>query len=135
MRDNRNVYTVSQVNSYVKRLLEDDFILRGIYIRGEISNCKYHSTGHIYFSLKDEKGVIAAVMWRSDAAKLKIRLEDGMQVIVCGNVSVYEAGGKYQVYARTIEEAGKGDLAQKFEALKKKLEEMGMFSEEYKKEI
>ena len=135
MKDNRNIYTVSQVNSYVKRLLEDDFILRGIYIRGEISNCKYHTSGHIYFSLKDEKGVIAAVMWRSDAAKLKIRLEDGMQVIVCGNISVYEAGGRYQVYARTIEEAGKGDLAQRFEELKKKLEEMGMFSEEYKKEI
>ncbi len=135
MNSNRKVYSVSQVNAYVKRLFEDDFILRGIYIKGEISNCKYHTSGHIYFSLKDERGVISAVMWRSDAAGLKFRLEDGKQVIVCGNVSIYEAGGKYQVYAKTIEDAGKGDLAAQFEELKKKLEERGMFAPEYKKEI
>lgn len=133
--DRKNVYSVSQVNSYIKRLMDDDFILRGIYIRGELSNCKYHSSGHIYFALKDERGVIQAVMWRSDAANLKFRLEDGKQVIVRGNVSVYEAGGKYQVYAKSIEDAGIGDLAAKFEELKKKLEEMGMFSAEYKKPI
>ncbi len=133
--NNPKVYSVSQVNSYVKRLIEDDFILRGIYIKGELSNVKYHSSGHIYFSLKDERGAIAAVMWRSDAASLKFRLEDGKQVIVHGNVSVYEAGGKYQVYAKSIEDAGIGDLAARFEELKKKLEEMGMFSEEYKQEI
>ena len=105
----RKVYSVSQVNSYVKRLFDDDFILRGIYIKGELSNVKYHSSGHIYFSLKDERGAIAAVMWRSDAASLKFRLEDGKQVIVHGSVSVYEAGGKYQIYAKSIEDAGKGD--------------------------
>ena len=131
----KKVYSVSQVNSYVKRLFDDDFILRGIYIKGELSNVKYHSSGHIYFSLKDERGAIAAVMWRSDAAMLKFRLEDGKQVIVHGNVSVYEAGGKYQIYAKSIEDAGKGDLAAQFEELKKKLSEMGMFSEEYKQEI
>ena len=131
----RKVYSVSQVNSYVKRLFDDDFILRGIYIKGELSNVKYHSSGHIYFSLKDERGAIAAVMWRSDAASLKFRLEDGKQVIVHGSVSVYEAGGKYQIYAKSIEDAGKGDLAARFEELKKKLSEMGMFSEEYKQEI
>lgn len=135
MTNNQKVYSVSQVNSYVKRLLEDDFILRGIYIKGELSGVKYHSSGHIYFSLKDERGVIACVMWRSDAASLKFRLEDGKQVIVHGNISVYEAGGKYQVYAKSVEDAGIGDLAAQFEALKKKLEEMGMFSEEYKQEI
>lgn len=131
----RKVYSVSQVNSYVKRLFDDDFILRGIYIKGELSNVKYHSSGHIYFSLKDERGAIAAVMWRSDAASLKFRLEDGKQVIVHGSVSVYEAGGKYQIYAKSIEDAGKGDLAARFEELKKKLSEMGMFSDEYKQEI
>ena len=131
----KKVYSVSQVNSYVKRLFDDDFILRGIYIKGELSNVKYHSSGHIYFSLKDERGAIAAVMWRSDAAMLKFRLEDGKQVIVHGSVSVYEAGGKYQIYAKSIEDAGKGDLAAQFEELKKKLSEMGMFSEEYKQEI
>lgn len=135
MKDNRRVYTVSQVNSYVKRLFEDDFILRGIYIRGELSNCKYHSSGHIYFSLKDERGVISAVMWRSDAARLRFRLEDGKQVIVHGSLTVYEAGGKYQIIARSVEDAGIGDLAARFEELKKKLEEMGMFAQEYKKQI
>lgn len=135
MKDNRKIYSVSQVNSYVKRLFDDDFILRGIYIRGEISNCKYHSSGHIYFSLKDEKGVIAAVMWRSDAARLTFRLEDGKQVVVHGSIGVYEAGGKYQIYAKSIEDAGKGDLTARFEELKAKLEEMGMFAAEYKQDI
>ena len=135
MNNGRNIYTVKQVNSYIKRLLDDDFILRNIDIQGEVSNCKYHSAGHIYFSLKDASGTIPAVMWRSDAANLKFRLEDGMQIIVHGNVSVYEVGGKYQIYARSAEEAGKGDLAAQFEALKKKLEEMGYFAEEYKKQV
>ena len=135
MNNGRNIYTVKQVNSYIKRLLDDDFILRNIDIQGEVSNCKYHSAGHIYFSLKDASGTIPAVMWRSDAANLKFRLEDGMQIIVHGNVSVYEVGGKYQIYARSAEEAGKGDLAAQFEALKKKLEEMGYFADEYKKTV
>lgn len=135
MKDNRKIYSVSQVNSYVKRLFDDDFILRGIYIRGELSNCKYHSSGHIYFSLKDEKGVIAGVMWRSDAARLTFRLEDGKQVVVHGSIGVYEAGGKYQIYAKSIEDAGKGDLTARFEELKAKLEEMGMFAAEYKQDI
>ncbi len=135
MKNNPNIYTVKQVNLYIKHLFNDDFILNNIYIKGEVSNCKYHSTGHIYFSLKDESGVLAAVMWRSDAAKLRFRLEDGMQVIVHGQISVYEAGGKYQIYARSIEEEGRGDLAKQFEELKNKLSEMGMFSDEYKKTI
>lgn len=134
MRD-KNVYSVSQVNSYVKRLLDDDFILRTIYIRGEISNCKYHSSGHVYFSLKDERCVISAVMWRSDVRNLKFRLENGMQVIVHGRLSVYEQSGQYQIYVSTVEDAGKGDLAVRFEQLKKQLEEMGMFAQEYKKPI
>ncbi len=135
MKNSQNIYTVKQVNLYIKRLFSDDFILNNIYIKGEVSNCKYHSTGHIYFSLKDESGVLAAVMWRSDAVKMKFRLEDGMQVVVHGQVSVYEAGAKYQIYAKSIEEEAKGDLAKQFEELKNKLSEMGMFSEEYKKPI
>ena len=134
MKD-KNVYSVSQVNSYVKRLLDDDFILRNLFIRGEISNCKYHSSGHVYFSLKDESCVISAVMWRSDVRGLKFRLENGMQVIVRGRLSVYPQSGQYQVYVSSVEDAGKGDLAVRFEQLKKQLEEMGMFAEEYKKEI
>ena len=131
----KKVYSVSQVNSYVKRLLDDDFILRNLFIRGETSNCKYHSSGHVYFSLKDENGVISAVMWRSDVRNLKFRLENGMQVIVRGRISVYPQSGQYQVYVSSVEDAGKGDLAVRFEQLKKQLEEMGMFAEEYKKEI
>lgn len=131
----RRVYTVKQVNSYVKRMFEDDFVLRTIYIRGEISNLKYHSSGHIYFSLKDESGVISAVMFASNAAGLKFRLRDGMQVVAGGSVSVYERDGKFQIYVRNIEEEGAGDLYKKYEELKNRLEEMGMFSEMYKKPI
>ena len=135
MNNKTNIYTVRQVNTYIKGLLQDDFILRNIYVRGEVSNCKYHSAGHVYFSLKDESGVIPAVMWKSDVRSLSFRLEDGMQVIVHGSISVYEAGGRYQIYAKEIQEAGVGDLAAKFEELKKKLSEMGYFSEEYKKPV
>lgn len=135
MSSKTNIYTVKQVNSYIKGLLEDDFILRNIFVRGELSNCKYHSTGHVYFSLKDESGVIPGVMWKNDVRALSFRLEDGMQVVVQGNISVYEAGGRYQIYAKGIQEAGKGDLAARFEELKKKLMEMGYFSEEYKKTV
>ncbi|MCF0231705.1 MAG: exodeoxyribonuclease VII large subunit [Enterococcus sp.] len=134
MKDSPKVYRVGQVNSYIKRLFADDFILRNLYIRGEISNCKYHSSGHVYFSLKDASGVISAVMWRSDAANLAFRLEDGKQVIVHGNLSIYEPSGRYQIYVKSVQEEGVGDLAARFEALKKKLGEMGMFAEEYKKQ-
>ena len=116
-------------------MFEEDFVLRSIYIKGEISNCKYHYSGHIYFSLKDESGVISAVMFASNAASLKFRLTDGMQVVVYGNVTVYERDGRYQLYARSIEQDGLGDLYKRFEELKSRLEEMGMFSEMYKKSI
>lgn len=135
MNSKTNIYTVKQVNTYIKGILQDDFILRNIYVRGEVSNCKYHSAGHVYFSLKDESGVIPSVMWKSDVRSLTFRLEDGKQVIVHGSISVYEAGGRYQIYAKEIQEDGQGDLAAKFEELKKKLMEMGYFSEEYKKPV
>lgn len=135
MKENRNVYTVKQVNSYVKRMFEDDFVLRAIYIKGEISNCKYHSSGHIYFSLKDEAGVLSAVMFASNAAGLRFRLENGMQVIAFGSISTYEKSGTYQLYVRSVEQDGTGDLYRQFVELKNRLEEMGMFSEMYKKPI
>lgn len=134
-KDSRNIYSVRQVNSYLKRMFEDDFVLRTIYIKGEISNCKYHSSGHIYFSLKDESGVISAVMFASSAAGLKFRLENGMEVIAGGSISIYEKSGSYQLYVRSVEEDGQGDLYRKFEELKARLSEMGMFSDIYKKPI
>ena len=135
MQANKNIYSVQQINSYIKRLFEDDFILKNVYIKGEISNCKYHYSGHIYFSLKDTSGTIAGVMFASNAASLKFRLEDGMQVVVYGNVSVYERDGRYQIYARRIESEGLGELYQKYEELKTRLEESGMFDPCYKKPI
>lgn len=135
IEDKRNIYTVRQVNSYVKRMFEDDFVLRAIYIKGEISNLKYHSSGHIYFSLKDETGVLSAVMFASNAAHLRFRLENGMQVVASGSVSVYEKSGSYQLYVRNIEQDGIGDLYRQYNELKNRLEEMGMFSEIYKKPV
>ena len=131
----RNVYTVKQVNYYIKRIFEEDGILRNIYITGEISNCKYHHSGHIYFSLKDESGVIPCVMFASNANSLRFRLSDGLKVILYGSISVYEKSGSYQLYVRSAEEAGKGDLYRQFEELKKRLEESGMFAAEYKQPI
>ena len=131
----RNVYTVRQVNAYVKNMFAQDFMLNRIYVKGEVSNCKYHTSGHIYFSLKDESGAIACVMFAGQRAGLSFRMQEGQQVIVLGSVSVYERDGKYQLYAREIILDGAGLLYEKFQALKKELEEMGMFAPEYKKPI
>ncbi|MBO6137753.1 MAG: exodeoxyribonuclease VII large subunit [Lachnospiraceae bacterium] len=128
-------YSVFQVNRYIKGLMEDDLSLRGINVSGELSNVKYHQSGHIYFTLKDERAAIAGVMFASDAAGLEFRLKEGDSVIVRGNISVYERDGKYQIYAKKISHQGAGELYERFEKLKAKLEEMGMFSEEYKREI
>ena len=110
-------------------------MLSRIYVKGEISNCKYHTSGHIYFSLKDESGTIACVMFAGQRSGLSFRLQEGQQVIVLGSVSVYERNGQYQLYAREIMLDGAGALYEKFEALKKELEEMGMFAQEYKQAI
>ena len=131
----RNVYTVKQVNSYIKNMFTQDFMLNRIYVKGEVSNCKYHTSGHIYFSLKDESGTIACVMFAGSRAGLSFRMKEGQQVIVLGSISVYERDGKYQLYAREIVPDGAGLLYEKFEALKKKLAEMGMFAPEYKQPI
>ena len=130
-----NVYTVKQVNAYIRNMFTQDFMLNRIYVKGEVSNCKYHTSGHIYFSLKDESGTIACVMFAGQRGGLSFRMAEGQQVIVFGSVSVYERGGTYQLYARQIRLDGEGVLYEKFQALKKELEEMGMFAQEYKKPI
>ena len=131
----KNVYTVRQVNTYIKNMFTQDFMLNRIYVKGEVSNCKYHTSGHIYFSLKDESGTIACVMFAGHRSGLSFRLQEGQQVIVLGSVSVYERSGQYQLYAREIILDGAGALYEKFEALKKELAEMGMFAREYKQPV
>ena len=131
----RNVYTVKQVNAYIKNMFTQDFMLNRIYVKGEVSNCKYHTSGHIYFSLKDESGTMACVMFAGSRSGLSFRMREGQQVIVLGSVSVYERDGKYQLYAKEIILDGAGLLYEKFEALKRDLQEMGMFAQEYKQPI
>lgn len=131
----QNVYTVSQVNSYIKNMFAQDYMLNSVLVKGEVSNCKYHSSGHIYFTLKDASGVIACVMFASSRTGLKFRMEEGMQVIVGGSIAVFERDGKYQLYAKKITADGEGDLYLKFEQLKKELSEQGMFDPCYKQQI
>lgn len=131
----QNVYTVAQVNAYIKNMFTQDFMMQSIFVKGEVSNCKYHSSGHIYFTLKDEKGSIACVMFAGNRAGLRFRMEEGQQVVVFGTIDVYERDGKYQMYAKQIALDGAGVLYERFERLKEELEEQGMFSPEYKQPI
>lgn len=131
----QNVYTVKQVNAYIKNMFTQDYMLNRIYVKGEVSNCKYHTSGHIYFSLKDESGTIACVMFAGQRGGLSFRMKEGQQVIVLGSVNVYERSGSYQLYAKEIRSDGDGALYERFQMLKKELEEMGMFAPEYKKAI
>lgn len=131
----KNVYTVEQVNKYIKNMFAEDFMLRNICIKGEVSNCKYHSSGHIYFTLKDASGTISAIMFSRYRRGLKFQMKEGDKVMVTGSVEVFESAGKYQIYAREIELDGAGNLYLQFEALKRELEEMGMFAQVYKKPI
>lgn len=131
----KNVYTVGQVNSYIKNMFTQDFMMNRIYVKGEVSNCKYHTSGHIYFTLKDESGALTAVMFAGNRKGFTFPMKNGDNVIALGSISVYERDGKYQLYAKEIILDGAGVLYQKFEALKKELEEMGMFAEEYKQPI
>lgn len=130
-----SIYTVAQVNSYIKNMFSQDFLLKRIMVRGEISNCKYHSSGHIYFSIKDSSGVIACVMFAGKRKGLNFLLKEGQKVVVTGCIDVYERDGKYQLYADKIEEDGIGELYKRYLELKEMLEEMGMFDELYKKTI
>lgn len=131
----RNVYTVGQLNSYIKNMFTQDYLLQALFVKGEVSNCKYHSSGHIYFTLKDPKGTISCVMFAGNRSGLSFRLAEGQQVVVGGTVDVYERDGKYQVYAKQILLDGSGFLYEKFEQLKKELAELGMFAPEYKQPI
>ena len=131
----QNVYTVRQINAYIHSMFTQDVVLRNLYMKGEVSNCKYHTSGHIYFSLKDESGSISCVMFASARKGLAFGMKNGQQVIVLGNINVYERDGTYQLYAAQILLDGAGLLYEKFEALKAELEEMGMFAPEYKKAI
>ncbi|WP_026527500.1 exodeoxyribonuclease VII large subunit [Butyrivibrio sp. VCD2006] len=132
----RNVYTVGQINSYIKNMFKQDFLLSSLIVKGEISNCRYHSSGHIYFTLKDASGAISCVMFRSSTVSgLKFRMQEGQRVQVTGSVDVYERDGKYQLYATKIELDGAGALFERFEVLKKELAERGMFAPEYKQPI
>lgn len=127
--------SVSEVNNYFKKIIDNDFILNNLSVKGEISNLKYHTSGHIYFSLKDNSSKLNCVMFRSRAESLDFMLEEGMSVIISGRASVYTANGSFQLYCDTIEKEGVGSLYVKFEALKKKLSDEGYFDEEFKKPI
>jgi len=130
-----NVYTVTQVNAYIKNMFMQDYICNSLFVKGEVSNCKYHSSGHIYFTLKDSKGTINCVMFAGNRTGLKFKLSEGQQVIVGGTIDVYERDGKYQLYAKHIVLDGTGLLYERFEQLKRELEELGMFAAEYKRPI
>lgn len=131
----KTVYSVGQVNRYVKNMFIQDYVLRKVYVKGEVSNCKYHTSGHIYFSLKDETGVLSCVMFAGQRRGLAFRMKDGDRVVVGGAVDVYERDGRYQMYAKEITLEGTGALYERFLALKAELEEMGMFAPEYKQPI
>ena len=131
----KTIYSVGQVNRYVRNMFTQDYILKKIYVKGEVSNCKYHPSGHIYFSLKDETGLLSCVMFAGQRRGLAFRMKDGDRVVIGGAVDVYERDGRYQMYAREITLEGAGALYERFLALKAELEEMGMFAPEYKQPI
>ncbi len=131
----KNIYSVAQVNNYIKNMFAQDFMLRRISVSGEVSNCKYHTSGHIYFTIKDGGSALNAIMFAGNRKGLSFPMQNGDHVVVTGSIEVYERDGRYQIYARQIERAGLGDLYLRYEALKKELEEMGMFAQEYKKPI
>ena len=129
------VYTVSKVNEYIKNIFLSDCLLSDISVEGEVGNCTYASSKHIYFTIKDERGTLSAVMFSSRRGGLSFDMKTGQKVIVTGNISCYERDGKYQLYAERIEEVGRGELYEQYLLLKEKLEDMGMFDPIYKKEI
>lgn len=130
-----SIYTVLQINKYIKNMIDQDFFLGNLQVQGEVSNCKYHSSEHIYFTLKDKDAAISCVMFAGNRAGLAFSMQSGDKVVVSGSISAYEKAGTYQLYAKKIEKMGMGDLYEKYLALKKELEEMGMFAPEYKKPI
>lgn len=129
------VLTVTEVNTYLKRILDNDFILNNLSVKGEISNLTYHYSGHIYFSIKDGSGKLSCVMFKSNAMNLKMKLKEGMSVIIRGRISVYPQSGAVQLYCDEIEEEGLGALYIEYEKLKEKLYKQGYFDDEHKKPI
>lgn len=129
------IFTVGQINRYIRNLLENDFILSSLLVKGDISNFKAHSSGHLYFTLKDASGALSCVMFRQDAAGLPFEPENGMQVVVYGHISLYEKTGQYQLYAEFMEPLGIGALQVAFEQLKEKLAAEGLFDGDFKREI
>ena len=133
--ENEKVFNVTQVNKYVKLIIDNDAFLNNINVSGEITNFKAHYTGHFYFTLKDENSTIKCVMFKSNASLVDFKPEDGMKVVIKGQVNVFERDGVYQIYCKSMKKAGLGELYIAYEKLKKKLEEEGLFSDIYKKKI
>lgn len=131
----RTIYSVGQVNRYIRSMFTSDGVLAGIYVRGEVSNCKYHSSGHLYFSLKDQSGTISCVMFAGDRRGLSFRLKDGDRIVAGGRIDVYERAGSYQLYAKEIQLEGEGLLFERYNRLKKKLDAEGLFDPSHKKAI
>lgn len=131
----QNIYTVAQINTYIKNMFTQDYLLQFVHVQGEVSNCKYHSSGHIYFTLKDKKGTLSCVMFAGNRKGLDFTMTEGQQVIVEGSIDIYERDGKYQLYARKIKKDGAGALFEQFERLKQELLERGLFAKEYKQPI
>ena len=131
----KNIYTVAQINTYIKNMFMQDYLLQEVRVQGEVSNCKYHSSGHIYFTLKDKKGTLSCVMFAGNRKGLDFTMAEGQQVIVEGSIDIYERDGKYQLYARKIKKDGAGALFEQFERLKQELLERGLFAKEYKQPI
>lgn len=127
--------TVSEVNNYLKRMVDNDFIINNLSVKGEVSNLKFHSSGHIYFSLKDGESKINCVMFKSDAVNLNFTMENGMEVNMKARLSLYVKEGTYQLYCREISNLGIGELFEKFEKMKKQLENEGLFESAYKRKI
>ena len=129
------VFSVGQINRYIKNLLENDFILNSLLVQGEISNFKAHSSGHWYFTLKDAQGAISCVIFRQDAANIPFEPENGMQVILGGYISLYEKTGQYQFYGEFLQPVGMGALQIAFEQMKEKLDAEGLFDPDFKREL
>ncbi len=131
----RKIVSVSEVNNYVSRLIEEDYMLGDLWLSGEVSNCKYHHSGHIYFTIKDERASISAVMFARDASRLDFKLIEGMKIYARVRITIYEKTGAYQAYVHDIEKQGKGLLYERFEELKARLAKEGLFEAQYKKDL
>ena len=131
----RNIYSVTDITAYIKRLISQDFMCSAVSVEGELSNVKYHSSGHIYFTLKDAGAALSCIMFASDARALSFRLTDGQKIVAGGRISVYEAAGRYQLYVTRAQKSGLGELYIEYERIKKELEEQGMFDPEYKRPL